>query len=485
MFLLLAPNNQLLPNGLPLYDIHRLLQLGLLYGLTTALLGVFKFRADSLNAWYALPEPTRMGLYLFFGLGIVSAIISPSTGYALLEVALFFLLLCLTFATAAFFRHHPGVKGAQVITSVLAASLLLYLVPFTSGVIASRAEGVTLATGEFFHSFGNIRAFNDYLIWILPLAVLPGVLLPRRWHIIRALAWITAAGGWMLLIASASRGGILAFSVAIIVVVVAFRSQAIPWLRLQALVIPAGMLLYWAIFHFLVPTAPEEPLIIARSAHFFEDSERLMLWGVALDLVKTSPMLGSGPMHFAYYAEGMHASPHSAPVQIAAEWGLPAALLALGLMVWGMLAWIRGCRQKHISFTSEMRLVHVALTAAMIAGAVQSLVSGIIVSPISQVLMAVVVGWALACHSPQAPRRPSKSSINIIAAVCLVSAFSVSVWKPLVESPPLPPPEIRMGGEFHPPIFIPRFWRAGSIAPTPCAREPWLAECPRPATPAR
>jgi hypothetical protein len=66
-----------------------------------------------------------------------------------------------------------------------------------------------------------------------------------------------------------------------------------------------------------------------------------------------------------------------------------------GLVVWGGYTWIQ---KEYYSETTPARrqptVMRVALVAAIFAGGAHAMVSGVIVAPVSQVLLAVFVGWA-------------------------------------------------------------------------------------------
>ena len=83
-------------------------------------------------------------------------------------------------------------------------------------------------------------------------------------------------------------------------------------------------------------------------------------------------------------------------LQLAAEWGLVAAALIAGLASWAFLKWTTAARRAEDA--QENVLLRVSLTGSMIAGATHSLVSGVIVMPLSQTALALVCGWALACY---------------------------------------------------------------------------------------
>ncbi len=114
-----------------------------------------------------------------------------------------------------------------------------------------------------------------------------------------------------------------------------------------------------------------------------------------------NPWLGVGPMHYAWppnnFASGAH--PHSAFFQWLTEWGVLSTTIMSSLAVWGGWSWMKQERDATAREEELLSEVGVALVAAALAGASHAMVSGLIVMPVSQVLLAVVGGWAWGRHS--------------------------------------------------------------------------------------
>jgi O-antigen ligase len=68
---------------------------------------------------------------------------------------------------------------------------------------------------------------------------------------------------------------------------------------------------------------------------------RIELWDIALTLIPERPILGVGPNNFLYYAPN---SPHDAYLQMAAEVGLPAALVYISWLIVGLYTSFRARR---------------------------------------------------------------------------------------------------------------------------------------------
>ncbi len=97
-------------------------------------------------------------------------------------------------------------------------------------------------------NYANIRFFNHYQTWTLPL--LGGILLsiPKDWNIARGGVLGLIALWWALIFASNVRGTIVAMGVAAVGVGLLFRRHAKPWLLVQAAGLLAGIGLYYLLF---------------------------------------------------------------------------------------------------------------------------------------------------------------------------------------------------------------------------------------------
>ena len=82
------------------------------------------------------------------------------------------------------------------------------------------------------------------------------------------------------------------------------------------------------------------------------------------------PILGIGPMHFAWlpYPFTEPASPHSALMQWLAEWGVPPTIAMVGLAVWGGWRWMKQEQETESTPNGVPKAMGVALVASVLAG---------------------------------------------------------------------------------------------------------------------
>ena len=164
------------------------------------------------------------------------------------------------------------------------------------------APGAQEATGPFF----NANMYAGYLLLLLPLA-----LAGRKWvsagFLLCGLVLAGSRGAWLVLALTAGLWGVCG------------TRRKLVWGLLLGLCALAGILAFW---HW-GGVAPHE---------------RLAWWCSALQMIAESPLLGFGPGTFEYVFPAFHEQAsgglssiyaHNWPLQFAAEYGLPCALVWL------------------------------------------------------------------------------------------------------------------------------------------------------------
>ena len=330
-FIILVPSNDLLP-VIGQYDEKRLLECILLLLMNLSLV----INSGIRNEWGESLSLTRRQSYLVFttlALGVISAVFAKNQLHAFLDVSLYTLLLvaCLFIALE---RQRTDNAFDGFFSSVILISGTLYLLAFAAALAAATLESVPLLHWDLFVNFSHIRFFSQFQSWTLSLMILPVLM---SGHGQRGLKFraslIICSGWWFLLFTSGTRGTMLGIIIAAVVVAFSFGRHAIPWLKWQGITMILGSLLYCAFF--LLPpllsgldTSAVQNGTIGRS--LTNPHSRFHLWDTALQMIAEHPLLGVGPMHYACgVTNGIAAHPHNALLQIAAEWGLPAAIIVV------------------------------------------------------------------------------------------------------------------------------------------------------------
>lgn len=401
---------------------------------------------------FNLKKPISYCIYLLIIFAIASSYLAYSPRHALIEISLFAGLIYLTLFVANLYYETDRLL-VQKIIYVFWASVSLCMFSFYVGYIAATISYTPLTWPAPLTGFTNIRSFNQFQLWTLGLITLPLLTVDfknantRKWLHLALACW------WILLFYSASRGAILSLSLGIFITAMIYRKLAWPFIRLQLAYIAAGFLGYHVLFQ-LIPYL-RGSAIVTETVMRDSTSDRLELWSQCLNLIQNHPVFGVGPMHFAWYSN-TNAHPHNSVLQIMAEWGLPAALLILAITGYGLICWLKKFNISNLLHKSRLDCnLAIALFFSVVTSFVYSLVDGVIVMPISQVLMFTIIGLMIGYYSKDHVTEVKRKSIfiPIFAGITLAAL----IWSTL--------PEILQSASGDPKRFSmnysaagPRFW---------------------------
>lgn len=334
-------------------------------------------------------------LILLLCLGI-SSITSSCTHFGLVEIFNFAALAVLSFS----FRNTVILKSSsntiRIVIITFTLALVLYVFIFTVSYFSALMTSLSMDVDVFFHGFSNRRFFNQIQVWMLPLLTLPllfklaGVKgLSRYSPGFSALLCINI----VLLIFSSARGASLALLSSLPIILTLIKPIAGRLMLSVAMLAIAAFAAYWVLF-IVIP--PYFGFTITDMLNIRTDSSgRVDLWRTCLDMIKQSPFFGAGPMAFAAIPNAISVShPHNSLLQLAAEWGLIATAIVVFFYSKGLLAFWRLCRNQ--SVPTERRMYRVALLWSFLAASIYSLLCGVIVMPMSQLLGALIIGLMLA-----------------------------------------------------------------------------------------
>lgn len=467
-YVFLAPNVDFAAS-LTWHDGQRIAELMLMGGVAVLSLAVRAARNTVADTWAALPRWGRVALFAAFGVGVVSASHAPLWRWALLEWATLVLLVVVTLGVAAARR----VGGAHLdrllvmavfatATAYAAKTAVVYLAMLTVG--AEYGQGFNVR--ELFTGFSNIRFFGHIQTMLLPF-----LLLPTMWWATtlsqRVLLGAVPALWWMLVVASGTRGTWLGLAVGILTATLFGGRHGRRWIKWQLAGATCGLLCYVA-FVQIVPMILEQPVsFLHRAADITSLSMREVLWDLAIRFSRENPLLGVGPMHFAYYATAVAAHPHNAILQFTAEWGIPAALSFTAVFATGGLAFAARVRRVTIGPDTQAGLTAVALLAALAGAAAQAMVDGILVMPVSQIVLALICGWAIGFYyTNQSSASHCGMLEKRLSATIIAMAVGSMVYGVRPEIARLEQRESAYQATFpHGVQLLPRFWAHGWIKP--------------------
>ena len=396
LYFLFVPILDILP-WFNCYDEKRILELLLLLTISFLHICVPVSRNNWLSILKFFPVSSKILLLLVVIFGLVSSVGSQFPKFAFLELSLFVLLFAISLCVANCRLQLDIVLFNKMIAIALFLTGWVYLLGFLGNYITAASGDTAFNQRALFGAFSNIRFFSQFQSWTISLVVIPLLLFKNRPFFLSTVFIAVAITWWLLLFTSGTRGTLVGCFIAIPLVTLIIGKDAKNWFQWQLIAITGGMAAY-CIFFFLIPAIISIDIQSVLNNTVNRDithlNDRMDLWSTAVKMVQSMPWFGAGPMHYAA-AENTRfiAHPHNSLLQIAAEWGLPVTLAVIFLFVWGVFAWVKTVKSNHT--TKDDKNIYAALLASLITGTIHSLFSGIIVMPLSQIMLILVIGWML------------------------------------------------------------------------------------------
>lgn len=406
----------------------------------------------------------------FFLFGLISCAAAYSPRYAFFEWANFLLL----FGVSRLIALEISIQGEGLLNKILklccwgcASYVFIEIIIY----VAVIKVGYQPSNSMLFFGFDNYRFFNHVQTITLPLLGLFISLSKNERQ--KILAWSVASTWWGLLFVSAGRGTFVGIVVGMCVAWLCFGKDFLPWCCVMLRSALIGLGIYF-LFYVLVPMSlGMQPfgLMFSIVGRTFgnPDSSRWPLWVRAWEIMITHPWLGAGPLHFAHFGRAVQggAHPHNWVLQIASEWGIPALLCLATAIILGLKK-LLAVRQYLSPTDKSNRLTLAALLTAAVAILVDGLVSGLIVMPISQLWIAVYIGFTWGWVTLMIPIRAETTSrlstmariYRLASALVLICFLGNGLW-PEISNLPLHEEQNLQKNLYADPIFRPRIWRAG------------------------
>lgn len=384
--------------GPRMYDNARVFEIILLALITVTLL-VPRVATATVSFWGRLGRTTRGLVTFFLAGGAFSALASGSTQVGVLQIGLMGQLVLL-FLLTGIATAGAGKDNENVIAISITAGAGLLVLKFWIVFIDAYVDGRMFFWVSPFLDFANVRFFGQYQAYALLLITLPMKLLrlTRSW---RAIVYLIAINFWALQWMVGSRAVWAGFVAAIILVAIFMRNGRMRWLAEQAAIALAGGVIFLLFSTFLLSTPNATPIPVANSIVQRGDeslSVRITLAKAAMGMIVEHPLAGVGPGQYGlHYSTTNAAHPHNTPLQLLAEYGLVAGSAGIALCVALVVFAIRQLRSKA---GREPDMTTVSLAAALVMGLVDSLFSGNLVMPHSQVLFCVLAGWIVGRSDP-------------------------------------------------------------------------------------
>jgi len=445
-------SKHLLPGYSP-YDTQRIVEL--LFLELSAIGLLFASKKTWQVSFYTMPRNIRIGLVIILILGLLSSLQAPLPKMAYLELSLFVLLFFLIITVASQRIIFGELFDYQLIKLLIFFAVLYSILVFKQMLIIHLINvPASHITNNFFPGFANIRFFSQYQLWSLFLVTVPLFSLNRKsmpYYIVLivALLWWTLA--WI----DGSKSVRVSIGLALLCIIFLFRAKVIKWLIAHLLIMFIGYLFY----KLLLSQATSIHTVTSLNS---STSARETLWLYTWQLIKAHPLLGLGPMHFAYYINLIAAHPHNALLQFAVEWGVPVALLLVGIIIYSILTWV-----KSLLSAESVPVLSLALLATLIAEFCNSMMDGVIVTPMSQVMMAIIIGWSYGVYRAayrQEIKQTARDYFLLLLRAIMVASSAGIVIGVLPVLSHLSQNEIIWYLQQNPSKpFYPRFWLQGWI----------------------
>lgn len=407
-----------------------------------------------------LDRPAALGLLLIGVLGVVSSMLAHQPLWAFTELALFISCGGIAMAFAAV-RRHGGEQLDRVLLLIVVLLCLIKSFQFLyAGMLAFTSGQRWLDPDSLLSGFSNKRFYGQFQTITLPLLALP-LLLPNLSRSVRATVFALLCVWWLIAISGGTRGTWLGMGAAGVLLAL-LGPWGRRWLAWQLAALAGGLVLYWLLFTALTGYLGIEMGSGASDRLTTSLSGRGPIWWLAWHMIVERPGLGYGPMHFADIPNDIATHPHQAILQWASEWGVPSALCVAALAWRGSWATVGVLRERALS-AQRSDLLRLCLFAALAGTLTQSMVDGVIVMPITQLWLALVIGWLMALHIWRAPPAAVLPLARGAVRLAGVMAVGLLIFVAVRDVPHITQAQQRYIDDTHNHLQ-PRFWAQGVIA---------------------
>lgn len=426
-------------------------------------------RGSVAHALQAVPTAVRRCALGFLSLGALSTVFAYSPRHAMNEWSMFVLLGIAGAVVAhecARLSRADGRRLMLALAWVCGAYALRQLLVYAAHLaVASPLGFVDITVG-----FSQYRFLNHAQTALMPLLILLAVPVPDASRARRIACFALASFWWSVLFFVQARASLLGLLAGAVAVAWVRRRHALPFLKTMALTALCGLGLYVVLFIAVPVLAGMPPFslpgsVIARSAAD-PASGRQFMWKLAIEQIARHPLLGIGPQHFAHVGAdiGWAAHPHDWVLQIAVEWGIPALLCFTGILALGVRGLLRAGKAFPADDGNSQACCAAALTV-LVGVVVDSLFSGVLVMPQSQLTLVLVFGMAAGwTRGRTADVLPVSVPVRATGAVLLATALCamlVTVAPDVVRKwndGPMTAQELERNKTY---IYWPRLWSAG------------------------
>jgi len=427
-YLLLTSTMAVIPGIWP-YDAKRVIQFGLLLVLFALPLFNSAIRSGLGRQLAVIPGWLKLTLLALAGAGAASSLVNAESAMhaanSLSEVALMSTLVLSVFVVAVC-RRIAGRSFDYIAIGLLALTGLAVGIQELLGVLAAHTSGLEFTYILSLLNYSHPRFYNQVQSWMIPVLTVIPILFARH-GLARLICLMVLGLQWYIILMTGARGAFVSIAGAFGFAVIFFpllRKHLLTW-QLAGFIF--GALIYVAALYSFdahtpdiqdaanhQPAGPQTGLDGTGGFYGNEDgtksgffaqslgrpmtntSGRSWMWKITIRDTRAHPLLGIGPMNYVCTKKSVNLGghPHNLALQIAAEWGLPAALAAGFLFLFLCAAATRYWRARKSTDQTEPILGSLLLTG-IVSASLYSCLSGVMIMPASQVTGVLLGGMLL------------------------------------------------------------------------------------------
>ncbi|ATU44260.1 hypothetical protein CS557_01630 [Acinetobacter junii] len=331
---------------------------------------------------------------------------------AIVDISLYFLLITSTYLLANLFKKLP--ITTQQVSACLAILPLLCLL-FLPFALYQKIQG---NIAVWHQSFPNIRVFDDallpclFLLWFRPAWLSYQSKKSKLYNfLITILIYFTSILYLLSFLFHGARSSLLSIGISVFIGIFLYKDWKnfkIPFFSL----LTSGTIFYILIYILSINNLGTPYL--ARSG----SSGRIELWEKCILVWKQHPFFGIGGDHFSlvkpFY---LVAHPHNIPLQFLAEWGIISIITMLLFM------------PIIYKIFKNIQQIPSIIFSASIAISINSLLSGSMVYPISQVLniwiFAYLISYLLFSPLKQTSSHAIHNLLKYIAMIAMIAMIAI------------------------------------------------------------
>lgn len=420
VYLAVIPSIQYQANGIEgLFNVKRSYELLLFGWLTLAALFSRELRRNIVSILSTANIKTWLALLIIFIMGGISSSVSEFPDWAFLEVSHFLLMFAIIFIVAG---SSINLENTFFILKIIVVSTVgFYILRFFIGYFLHFFSAYPLWPGRKteigLFGFAHRRFFNHIQTWALPLLFV-FIWEERNSNIKNGLIFLAVLWS-MLLIASAGRGSSLGVLGSLIIISLFLRMRGKDLYKYVFFTCVVSTGLYFLLFKILTPSSTQSLLREGSSGRINE-------WLSLIPGIISHPIMGFGPMHYASINLGNSwGHPHNWFIQFVYEWGLPTAIILLVAIVRGLFLFYKQIKveTEENPVFSKTEKIKIGFLWAMMAAFLHAFLSGIIVTPMSQVWMVLIVGISIAVYFENPVKKERETNFKMKEILLIVVLF--------------------------------------------------------------